>query len=280
MPEPTAKAPPNPDTGRTPDPPPETKTTVPPEPKIELPAKTPEGPRPVELTNSIGMKLSGIPAGEFVRGDRTVRITRPFHMGIFEVTQGQFARVNGGNPSEFRSGDDFPADSVTWHAATEFCRKLSALPQEKAARRLYRLPTEAEWEHACRAGTTTDYAFGKTLTARQANFGRNVRRTMRVGSFPPNGWGLHDMHGNVSEWCADWYAEGYYTTAPVADPPGPSSSPDNERVLRGGNWEDGGSECASGHREKDPPGTRESKLGFRVVCVPPGAEFERPLFHR
>src|SRR5262249_4711820 len=130
-------------------------------------------------------------------------------------------------------GPDHPMENVLWAEAVEFCKRLSALAEEKRAARRYRLPTEAEWEYACRAGTTTPFHFGDSLSAKQANFNGNfpygdagkgpyLRQTAKVGSYLPNAWGLYDMHGNVAEWCADWYDPAYYKHSPREDPRGPA----------------------------------------------------------
>ncbi len=193
------------------------------------------------------MRLVLIPAGRFLAGsaaDATqaedderpqhlVEISRPFYLGACEVTQAQFERVTETNPSWYRPGGPgsdqvrgqdtsrFPVDMVSFDDMVEFCRRLSALPDERHARRVYRLPTEAEWEYACRAGTTTSFSCGVTLSPAQANVAADTqplaalptaaeRGPMPVGSFPPNAFGLYDMHGNVWEGCADRYAFDYY----------------------------------------------------------------------
>src|SRR5262249_4326336 len=143
------------------------------------------------------------------------------------------------------SSADHPVERVTWEEAVEFCRRLSHLPEEKAAGRAYRLPTEAEWEYACRAGTATPFAQGLSLSGAQANFdggfpygggerGRSLQKTTRVGSYPANNFGVHDLHGNVWEWCADWLDSLYYAASPKRDPQGPAAG--QLRVLRGGSW--------------------------------------------
>jgi formylglycine-generating enzyme required for sulfatase activity len=257
-----------------------------------FPAST--GPSRQVITNSIGMRLTLIPAGEFVmgtpRGERgaslherpahRVRISRPFHLGVYEVTQDEFQRVMGSNPSRFRHepGQDtrrFPVESVTWEEAVAFCRKLTARPEEMEAQRMYRLPTEAEWEYACRAGTTTPFSFGNALASLQANFdgahpygaaapGPYRQRLLPVGSFKANAFGLYDMHGNVFEWCADPYARDYYRKAPAVDPPGPAEGP--HRVLRGGGWNSAAMSCRSGERTFDAPTRRYAEYGFRTAC--------------
>jgi formylglycine-generating enzyme required for sulfatase activity len=174
--------------------------------------------------------------------------------------------------------DDFPVDSLTWDEAVLFCNKLSALPAEKAARRFYRLPTEAEWEYACRAGakTHTPFSFGKSLSSRQANFdgtqpygdaerGPSLGRTAKVGSYKPNAWGLYDMHGNVWQWCSDWYARDYYTNCPRTDPPGPEKG--TRRVSRGGAWYNPARYVRTGERNSNVPSTRNLGYGFRIVAA-------------
>ena len=165
-------------------------------------------------------------------------------------------------------------DAVSWHDAIEFCRQLSDLPEERAAQRLYRLPTEAEWEFACRAGTETPFHFGETLTSWDANFlgtypygttrrGPLLARPADVGSYSPNGFGLYDMHGNVWEWCADWYDANCYADSPLEDPGGPTAG--DYRVIRGGGWEYGAGVLRSASRYRRPPGFRYGLLGFRVA---------------
>lgn len=143
----------------------------------------------------------------------------------------------------------------------------------------YALPTEAEWEYACRAGTTAPFSFGATVTPNLANYngnypygkgakGLNREKTIPVGSLnSPNAWGLHDMHGNVWEWCADWYGDNYYESGPTNDPKEPEKG--KHRVLRGGSWFDGAGICSSANRFRFPPGSRDINLGFRVVVLSP-----------
>ena len=198
-----------------------------------------------EIANAVGMKLLLIPVGKFARGSppeeagrsadegpvREIEISQPFYLAAHEVTQGQFERVTGRNPSWFRPDGEgraavkdlatqqFPVESVSWSDADEFCRRLSELPEEKAAGRVYRLPTEAEWEYACRAGSADP-----VLTPKQANIDTrdktSLQRPAPVGSYPPNAWGLFDMHGNVFEWCSDWYDAGDYAGGSVKDSAG------------------------------------------------------------
>lgn len=242
---------------------------------LEIPA------HPTEITNSIGMKMVLIPAGEFLMGspdsDRyghdqekpqhVVRITRPFYWGLFPVTQEQYERVTGGNPSRFTGDPSRPVEQVSWEDASEFCRRLSALPEEEAAGHVYRLPTEAEWEYACRAGSTTRYYFGDSEESigDYAWWSENSERTTHpVGQKKPNAWGLHDLYGNVWEWCADWYGEDYYSQSPPSDPNGPSSG--DMRVLRGGAFYVGNRAsfgCAC--RYLNPPDVRYEYIGIRVA---------------
>ncbi|MCU0880696.1 MAG: SUMF1/EgtB/PvdO family nonheme iron enzyme, partial [Pirellulaceae bacterium] len=225
---------------------------------------------PVLWTNSIGMRFALIPPGEFDMGateeevarllqeakarkepawyiarlpseapKHRVRITRPYYAGIYEVTQAEYERVLGTNPSQFKANPIRPVEEVTWHDAVEFCRRLSEAPQEKTTGATYRLLTEAEWEYACRAGTTTRFSFGDDagVLGQYAWWKNNSRdSTQPIGQLRPNAFGLFDMHGNVWEWCADWHAVDYYTKASAEDPVGPESG--SARVLRGGSWND------------------------------------------
>ena len=258
------------------------------------------------LTNSLGMQLARIPAGEFLMGSpddepgrkaawerqHPVRITRPFYLGVHEVTQFEYTQVTGRDPHEFSptglsadrvAGLDttrFPAESVSWDDAVAFCRLLSDRPEERRAGRAYRLPTEAEWEYACRAGTTTATHFGTEWTPElgnvligdpQAPDNRSLLRPTTVGSYPANVFGLHDMHGNVSEWVSDWFEMDYFAVSPVDDPPGPESSrimPDGgARTIKGGSAVDRLAHARSAYRDYRPADLKLSNLGFRVVCV-------------
>ncbi|MGO8747252.1 MAG: SUMF1/EgtB/PvdO family nonheme iron enzyme [Thermoguttaceae bacterium] len=257
---------------------------------ICLPAH--RSPPPDTFTNSIGMEFVLIPPGAFVMGSpgsekggerdelqHAVRITRPFYIGRFAITQAQFKRVMNKNPSDFsRHGsnrsrvagvntDDFPVENVSWEEASEFCGKLG---QQEG--RTYRLPTEAEWEYACRAGTSTPFHFGETCNGNQANCdgnspygtetkGPSLGRTTRAGSYAPNAFGLHDMHGNVEEWCADAYDSDYYESSPPNDPHNDRSNKAAARVVRGGYYYSEPSMCRSARR-----GARTKyNAGFRVV---------------
>jgi formylglycine-generating enzyme required for sulfatase activity len=234
---------------------------------------------PTAFTNSVGMSLKLLPAGSFTMGDAAgssdekphrVTLTRPFYMGVHEVTNAQWKRVVGSVPSNWKDGDQ-PVENVSWEEAVEFCRKLSDMPEERTAGRVYRLPTEAEWEYACRAGTTTQYSFGDDET-RLGDYGwfdgNSGSKTHAVGQKMPNAWGLYDMHGNVWEWCSDWY--GAYSDGAVTNPQGLSSGSD--RVRRGGSWLNSASICRSAYRRGPSPSNRRDILGFRLALSPSGAE--------
>jgi uncharacterized protein (TIGR02996 family) len=256
------------------------------------------GVRPVvpEVVNSIGMRLALVPAGAFRMGAadegerypdherprHRVRITRPFYTGVFPVTQAQYEEVVGLNPSRFQRRKvkapvgqidpaHFPVDGVTWGEAFWYCVRLTRLPAEKEAGRAYRLPTEAEWEYACRGGAAFHqvFHFGDHLSAHQANIygsSPNLERTCAVGSYPPNAFGLYDMHGNVYEWCEDWYDAGYCEGSPTEDPRGPPEG--QHRVARGGCWRFSAEAARSAARHFREPTERTATLGFRLVMTP------------
>jgi formylglycine-generating enzyme required for sulfatase activity len=251
-----------------------------------------KGPAPLpRLTNSLGMEFVQVPAGKFLMGSpanekgreddeeqHEVEITRPFYLATTEVTQEQYEKVMGVNPSVLppaagtagRGG--YPVENVSWDEAREFCERLSELPEEKKAARRYRLPTEAEWEYACRAGSSTAFAFGNTLRPEQANIrsrdlvGDASRdpHPQQVKSHDPNDWGLYALHGGVREWCSDWYDKDYYKKSPGQDPAGPERG--EFRVARGGSWADDALGCRSARRLGLAPGIRLG-MGFRVVLV-------------
>ncbi len=243
---------------------------------------------PKTITNSIGMKLVLIPKGTFMMGSpieeegaendeeqHQVTIGKDYYLGVTEVTQGQYEKVMGTNPSYFqkrviRKSDSsmYPVEQVSWEDAVEFCKKLSDLPEEKKAGRVYRLPTEAEWEYACRAGSKAAYSFGansKTL-GDYAWFGENSGGQNLVGEKKANAWGLYDMHGNVWEWCSDWY--GVYPKGSVSDPSGPSEG--SVRVNRGGSWFNVAAFCRSAYRYRNAPSYRSLNVGFRVALSSSG----------
>jgi formylglycine-generating enzyme required for sulfatase activity len=225
-------------------------------------------------TNSLGMKFVYIPPGTFMMGSpvseegryrdefqHEVTLTKGFYMQITEVTQGQWQAVMGENPSHFKDcGDDCPVESVSWNDAQKFIEKLNR--KEKGSQ--YRLPTEAEWEYACRAGTRTRYYTGDSEEDldRAGWYGRNSGgKTHPVGRKEPNGFGLYDMHGNVWEWCQDWYGD--YPNGSVIDPKGPSSG--SSRVLRGGSWIFYGWFVRSASRFRFVPSERYHDFGLRLA---------------
>ena len=176
----------------------------------------------------------------------------------------------GSVPSIWKD-DDRPVEQVSWNNAVEFCRKLSALPEERTEGRVYRLPTEAEWEYACRAGSTTVFSFGDD-ESRFEEYGwfrgNSGGQTRPVGKREPNAWGLCDMHGNVADWCSDWYSE--YLQSEETDPQGPSGG--SARVIRGGGWNRTARSCRSAIRYWSDPSHRDSGLGFRLALSPSGVE--------
>ena len=233
--------------------------------------------RPI-IRNSIGIELKLVPAGRFTLGQaggganetpHEVTLTKPFYIGVHEVTNAQWQRVMGSVLSVWQDADR-PVEEVSWEDAVEFCRKLSALPEEQQAGRVYRLPTEAEWEYACRAGTETQFSFGddESRLCEYAWYECNSgNQTHPVGKKKPNGWGLYDMHGNVWEWCSDWYGE--YPKGAVTDPQGPSEA--SNRVHRGGSWSRSARNCRSAFRGWNVPSYRSIYLGFRLALSPSGA---------
>ncbi len=234
----------------------------------------------IDLGDGVTLEMVRIPAGEFLMGSpesehdarnserpqHPVRITRSFYLGKYPVTQQQWEAVMASNPSHFK-GSRNPVEEVSWNDCQEFLQRLN----EKAGdgRREFRLPTEAEWEYACRAGTTTRYSFGDDAgqLGEYAWYRDNSGSTTHpVGQKRPNPWGLYDMHGNVSEWCTDWHAGDYYATSPVNDPQGPESG--SLRVYRGGSWRYVARNCRSAARYRLTPDTRTLTLGFRLALVP------------
>ncbi|HXF41338.1 MAG TPA: formylglycine-generating enzyme family protein, partial [Blastocatellia bacterium] len=244
-----------------------------------------------KLASEVTLEMVEIPEGSFTMGSpkaeqgssyderpqREVTIS-PFHIGKFAVTQAQWRVVAGWpeagrelnpDPSRFK-GDARPVENVSWEDAVEFCARLS-----RETRKLYRLPTEAEWEYACRAGTTTPFAFGETITPAIANYDGNFpygdvpKGEVREGTIAAgilglaNEFGLYDMHGNVWEWCQDRY--GPYEAGTAIDPLGPSSG--RRRVLRGGSWNSFADGCRSACRINYVPGFRYLNFGFRVVVI-------------
>ena len=204
-------------------------------------------------------------------------ITKPFYMSIFPVTQDHYEKVMGKNPSAFHKGHgvgpDNPVESVSWHDATAFCERLTRLNEEQTNARWYRLPTEAEWEFACRAGSTKAYSCGDKFTPSDGHYASagaygktgGEGHTVAVGRFDANGFGLYDMHSNVMEWCSDWYDEYYYFESPEKDPQGPNHG--SLKVVRGGCWMMFPSECRSAARRGHDPASHSNTIGFRVVLA-------------
>ncbi len=220
------------------------------------------------LINTIGMRFRRIQPGSFMmgsdKGERNekdvhkVTLTRGFYIGVYEVTQEQWERVMGSNPSVGK-GPNIPVCRVSWHDAQEFARRLS-----KKENVTYRLPTEAEWEYACRAGTTTEYYWGDKFDGRYAWNERNSgKRKHPVGLTRPNAWGLYDMSGNVAEWCEDKKFLGGYSEREKVDPKGPGIG--YGRVVRGGDWANEPSYCRSAKRDAASPAGVYCNLGFRLV---------------
>jgi formylglycine-generating enzyme required for sulfatase activity/uncharacterized protein YodC (DUF2158 family) len=225
----------------------------------------------VDLGQGVSLEMVLVPAGTFVMGspeseeDRDdderqheVTLTKPFNMGKYEVTQEQWEAVMGDNPSSTK-GAKLPVTDVSWEDCQEFIKKLNAKTDGG-----YRLPTEAEWEYSCRAGTTTAFSFGDEITPQDANYDQsNIGKPVAVGSYRPNAFGLYDMHGNVWEWCEYWYED--YPAGAVTDPKGPATGA--LRVLRGGSFFIFGSNARSSYRVNDycSPANRDYSIGFRLA---------------
>ncbi len=248
---------------------------------VPIHAQPKEDP-PKYFTNTLGMKFAWIPPGTFLMGSQKeeeerhdslktqlkVTLSRGFYMGVHLVTQEQWKEVMGNNPSMFKGENNLPVETVSWNDCQVFIKKL----REKD-KKSYRLPTESEWEYACRGGTTTPFHFGATISTDQANYDGSFTygngkigvyrgKTTPVGSFSANEWGLHDMHGNVWEWCQDWCGWEYYTQKDMVDPRGPNAG--QYRVLRGGSWCCKPQRCRSASRFWLDPGLRDGSFGLRV----------------
>jgi formylglycine-generating enzyme required for sulfatase activity len=204
-----------------------------------------------------------------------VTLTKDFYLGMTQVTQAQYQQVMDENLSNFqgdevsgRDSSEFPVEQISWDDALEFCKKLSDLPEEKAAGRVYRLPTEAEWEYACRAGSTTAFSFGddEELGDYAWYDGNSGGRTHPVALKKPNAWGLYDMHGNVGEWCSDWWGDS--PEGAVSDPVGPDEG--MFRVYRGGSWGHQAAFCRSAFRDNFTPDECNCHYGFRVALSSSG----------
>lgn len=229
------------------------------------------------FTNSLGMKFAWIPPGTFLMGSpeneaerednelqHKVTLSKGFYLAIHPVTQALWRKVMGDNPGQFKA-DMLPVQSVSWVDCQAFVRKLCErdgysyrLATEAEWKYSYRLPTEAEWEYGCRAGTTTPFYFGETISwEAQANY--DAYQPTPVGKFPPNAWGLYDMHSNVCEWCADWFGD--YSRVEVVDPQGPDGG--DYRVQRGGSFFDPASHLRSAKRYRHVITYRSCVVGFR-----------------
>jgi formylglycine-generating enzyme required for sulfatase activity len=275
---------------------------------------------PVAFENSVGMRFVLIPAGTSMMGSKAsaaevatlcampnaapgwfadehprhkVTLTKAFYMSIHEVTNASYKTLYPPPAPKPKPGEkkdpkkkpaedptkaedaNFPAVKVSCSRAEEFCKKLSGQDKRK-----YALPTEAQWEYACRAGTETAFSFGEAASTDKANYhgdyvygkgkkGKNLEKSAPVGSMPPNAWGLYEMHGNVSEWCFDSYSK--YTSDAATDPPGSGTKKKRggDRVLRGGSWRSYPGACRSAFRHKLGAGTTSEAIGFRVVCALP-----------
>jgi formylglycine-generating enzyme len=238
------------------------------------------------IENSLGDRFILIPSGSFWMGSspsetdarvnefprREVILTQAFYLGIAPVTQETYFRVMTSNPSRLQSSKgehkNHPVENVSWEDANEFCNCLTKLPGERSAGRSYRLPTEAEWEFACRCGNETAFAYGEELLLTQAHYGADglTNGTCPVQTHEPSRFGLHDMHGNVWEWCQDWYSLFKPVSGgPIRDPLGPSTG--EFRVLRGGSWQVPSSKCRAAYRNGLAPHQRDSQTGFRLVLV-------------
>ncbi|MCE9560785.1 MAG: SUMF1/EgtB/PvdO family nonheme iron enzyme [Planctomycetes bacterium] len=232
--------------------------------------------RVVQLPGGVPMAFSFIPPGSFLMGGTVndnerpvhkVTLTKGFFIGVHAVTQAQWDAVMGINTSSFK-GPNRPVEEISWNDCQEFCKKMTT---DLKRRVTVRLPTEAEWERACRSGTTTEYHFSDVLNTDLANYngdsswndlpkGKNRQETTDVGSFPSNAWGLCDVHGNVWEWCSDGYGE--YSPGNQSDPQGQSDG--QSRVLRGGAWDNDPVLCRAAFRVTVEPAYRSGRTGFRI----------------
>jgi len=223
----------------------------------------------IDLGKGVKLEMILVTAGKFMMGSpeseegrdknenqHEVTITKQFYMGKYEVTQEQWEAVMGNNPGDTKEGK-LPVTQVSWEDCHEFIKKLNAKTDGG-----YRLPTESEWEYACRAGTTTAYSFGDKITPKDANYeDSKIRKPVAVGTYKPNAFGLYDMHGNVWEWCEDWYGD--YPDGPVMDPSGPGTG--TSRVLRGGSFNRYESAARSSGRFTGTPTDWDFNLGFRLA---------------
>jgi len=231
-------------------------------------------------TNPLQMEFHQIEPGGFNMGSpkdeperisgetlHHVSITRPYLLSVHLVSQKLWKRVMGNNPSQFKRDEQCPVENISWDKAVEFCKKLCARDK-----RNYRLPTEAEWEYACRAATESPFYTGQGITTNDANFngrmpypgspkGSNLKRTSPIGQFSANPWGLFDMHGNVWEWCQDWYDR--YSLSDTVDPKGPPRG--RLKVCRGGSWQNSARRCRSACRRAEEEAFADFSVGLRVA---------------
>jgi len=226
----------------------------------------------VDLGGGVKLDMVMVPAGEFTMGDNEskpahpVNITRSFYLGTYEVTQAQWEAVMGNNPSRFMGAKN-PVERVSWEDCQEFIEKLNAKAAAEAGR--FALPTEAQWEYACHAGSKERFCFGHDKPG-LLDYGWHVKnsesKTHPVGEKKPNAWGLYDMHGNVAEWCQDWYDKQYYERSPTDDPTGPTIG--TARVVRGGFWGASAWRSRSAYRDHNSPRRFGRHLGLRLCLVP------------
>ena len=233
------------------------------------------------IKNNILLDMVYIPGGTFMMGTNECNNAKPIHkvkvppffMGKYAITQGQYTALMGENPSYFQKGDDYPVECVTWYKAQEFCQKLSNLTGKH-----YKLPSEAQWEYACRSNTDTPFYFGETITPEIVNYngqypygkapkGKYREKTVPVDYLPPNGFGLYNMYGNVWEWCEDDYAENYQATPNDGSSYILSFKGDNSKVLRGAAYYSDASYCLSASRDYVSPNDYLYYVGLRVVCL-------------
>ena len=245
----------------------------------------------IPLAENVNLEMIRVKAGTFMMGSpeeelgrnsyeklHKVTLTQDYWLGKFPVTQAQFQAIREYNPSHF-CGSKRPVEKVDWDCAREFCVRLNKKFKDKLPEGYqFDLPTEAQWEYACRAGTTTAYFWGNSCNGTEANCDGNypcgttakgpyLEQTTDVGTYEPNDWGFYDMHGNVWEWCRDWYRDWHGSYDGVAiDPVGPSSG--SYRVFRGGNWHGSARDCRSARRSYSSPDYRDYNLGFRLALVP------------
>ncbi|MEZ0328204.1 MAG: PEGA domain-containing protein [Dissulfuribacterales bacterium] len=248
--------------------------------RLDIRLKPLPSPGTVEKEPATGMEFVWVPEGCFTMGSPGSELKRDqdegptqevclngFWMGRFEVTQGQWQKIMGSNPSSFKNGPNFPVENVSWKDAKAFVERFSSLKKEYVVG----LPTEAEWEYACRAGTTTAYGFGQSITSAQANIRKSGSSgfdgaTVAVGSFQPNQFGIYDMHGNVWEWCEDWYdPEFYKTLKPKTMNPVAVQDKSSNKVLRGGSWLSDSQQARCANRHRAALDEKTDQIGFRVV---------------